>query len=146
MITLEFKTPIHGWLRVLLTGPNGRIEFVASHVGVDPLEALATVARNLAKGSDAGDVTWFLEPETQDWKVRANGDEVDFYALDFADEGPVFAHLGRQEWCTVVWQALRKLESNPIWKSPDVNAAWMHPFPTQQVARLGEELGKGSRS
>lgn len=144
-IELKFGSPEHGWLSVELSINGWRQELDVSDVPGDSLCMLATAALDLAARRDEARVEWFLEPVEATWAFRRVGDRVEVEVRTTSKAmAPVRLDAGTaEEVCLVIWRALRRLESDPVWTRADADRVWSHPFPHREVAQLGAALGRG---
>ena len=61
IITIEFGEPKYGWLPIIFSAADFRLELHASDVPVNPLEALLEALTVVPAGGNAS-VLWYLEP------------------------------------------------------------------------------------
>lgn len=117
----------------------------ASDVPCDSLAQLAAAARSLLEGHDRARVEWSLEPAYDVWLFGRTGN-ADLVELQVGTERPLapqrFAVLPAAELARALWRGLRRLESNPVWRSAEASDAWSWGFPSDEVAALGKKLGR----
>jgi hypothetical protein len=143
-IELSFGSPNHGWLSVELASAESRVSLDVSDVPDDSLAMLAAAALDLATGRPEARVVWFLEPVKATWVFQRVGDRVEVRAMIEGAKPVLMEAGGVEEFSLVIWRALRRLEADPAWTRASAARVWSHPFPHQDVARLGAVLGRTS--
>lgn len=115
----------------------------ASDVPCDSLAQLAAAAHCLLEGHDRARVEWSLEPAYDVWLFRRTGN-ADLVELHVGTERVPkrFAVLPAAELARALWRGLRRLESDPVWRSREASDAWSWGFPSDEVAALGKKLGR----
>lgn len=137
---LEFGSPQHGWLEVVLSGPGGTVELDVSDVPGDSLQMLAAAASNAIDSREGGEVTWFLEPAEFRWVFRPSREGLAIWVQGEREDGRCIASGRTEEICAVVWRAMRRLGADPAWSEAGDGRVWSHPFPYREVEYLGEKL------
>ena len=132
---------MHGWILVAIRGEERDAAFEASDVPVDSIRMFAEVARDIAAGSDGGEVSWFMEPGEKTWAFRRNGDMVSIWIRSHEEPASCIATEHVENLCLSIWSALCHLQEDPIWAIDADCRIWSHPFPAAVVARLGSILG-----
>ena len=145
-LRLRFEAPKAGWLPVRLSFDGQAIEFVASYVGPDPLEALCNSLLETLAGR-ARETEWFLEPESYVFSFKPAGDQLVF-EVHFSDRWTkrsknlperrslVLAWSGPAlELVTSFWRGLKQLEHTPI-----SSAQWKYPFPSALMRKIEAQL------
>jgi hypothetical protein len=141
-ITLGFASPKHGWMNVVLADDDYRMDVSVSDVPLDSLRMLAMATLAILEGRPQSQVMWSLEPMNAPWVFQREGGRVQIHAV-FGDRASVVMYASAPtEFALVVWRALRRLESDPVWARAAVDGAWKHPFPHREVSQLGAALGK----
>ncbi len=152
-LRVRFGEVQHGWLGLeLRCAGEPVLHEVVSAVPADSLWELAGALLTMRAGTHGATVRWHLELGEVEFCFQPVGDEVQL-AVREAQEGyrspddppPVeFRMTGSYEaMCVPFWRALRELQGR---MPPEVFAArWGHAFPTQEVARLTEELQAARR-
>jgi hypothetical protein len=152
-IRLRFGSPKNGWLPVELTvGEKSRV-FDASDVPANSLEILADVVSRWYDGVAEGSVTWFLEPDEEEWILARRGESaqltVKYRSVSQTRtlEHHVLDVLGPPaDICIPIWRALRALESDPAWAVSSLDRVWSSPFPTSSLAVLTRRIKEAWRS
>ncbi|MDO9022534.1 MAG: hypothetical protein Q8S73_19590 [Deltaproteobacteria bacterium] len=139
-IKIEFGSPEHGWLSVVLSGAGGTVTLAASDVPGNSLLMLATAACNVVDGRGAGEATWFLEPAEQRWLLRPTAEGLAILVQENDGDERCIATGPVGTVCGAIWRALRRLEVDPAWREAGDGRVWSHPFPHREVEHLGEEL------
>ena len=104
----------------------------ASDVPCDSLAQLAAAACCLLEGHGRARVEWSLEPAYDVWLFRILGSaemgNADLVELQVGAERSLvpkrFAVLPATELARALWRGLRRLESDPVWRSAEASDAW----------------------
>jgi hypothetical protein len=152
-IKLRFGSPKHGWLPVeLFVGEKSRV-FDASDVPADSLKILADVVSRWYDGVAESSVTWFLEPDEEEWIIARRGESAQLTVKYRSAsqtrtlEDHVLDVLGPpSDICIPIWRALRALESDPAWAVSSPDRVWSSPFPTNSLAELTRRIKASERS
>jgi hypothetical protein len=138
-IRLRFGLPEDGWIQVTLTSRKGTFEVDASDVPGDSLLELAAGALSVARASSKRCVIhWHLEPEWVQWRIERRGDRISLVVQE--RPGGPFAKVATgsaEDILVPIWRGLQRLEHDFGWESDDFRH-WSNPFPSQEVAQLGD--------
>jgi hypothetical protein len=112
-LSIEFGTPVHGWLPVKTVFNDFRLEFEASDVPTNPMEQLISSVRSVIKGIKA-EVWWHLEPEGYYFVFEKLGDDytlsTSFAKSENSDRKTEFKVNGSYESLILpIYRAIKKL-------------------------------------
>jgi len=146
-VALSFGTPEHGWLSVTLSSGGREQVLVVSDMPTDSLRMLASAILHVVGGQEhETSVEWCLEPDVVTWFFRRHEGQCELLVLspEVGAQPETFAVGTTKDVCAPMWRALRRLEADPAWAGTTSSAGcWSHPFPSTEVARLGELLREG---
>jgi hypothetical protein len=66
-LNLQFGTPEHGWMEIVMSSSANATELVVSDVPCNSLYGLTKILLNLIEGGTEEIVEWSLEPEYSKW-------------------------------------------------------------------------------
>ncbi len=118
----------------------------ASDVPCDSLAMLANAAAARCDRVPEASMEWSLEPAYEVWTFRRTRNDGNAKLLVGVHprQSVTFATVPCRELSLVVWRALRRLESDPVWRAPpdEMLSAWSWPFPSAETLALGKKLGR----
>ena len=146
-IRVRFGTAKNGWLPVLISTFDSKIEYAASYVPKDIVLSLTEVLLEIAESHTAisRSVVLFHEPAESEIHFIWSGpisDSLSLQVLEFPDhlrtKGPGQAQLSFQNKRGAIllsfWRALRDLESRVEQESFETQ--WRHTFPSKELSLL----------
>ena len=143
-VRLNLQAPSRGWMDVVLTVGETRLEFSASYIPSDSVRDLAEAVSGLLRGVKDQTVSWNTEPIRYEFRFTTTGQHIRLEVYQFADHrqsGGVAVAAVVEETrvlCLALWRTLRRLQGQL--SEAAYATAWQHPFPSEVVRRITSQL------
>lgn len=147
-LKVRFGEPGAGWILLTLEHASCVLTINASHV-YDSFPPLVSALTVLAAGSGEATVVWQCEPVEYQLDFVRSEDIVTLRIVSHQDMGRSVFHKPEPELLVVgsyeevglpFWRALRHLQG--LFSDAEWDAKWQRPFPTAEMRRLTEAIGK----